>query len=569
MARSLRTLPLLLVALSLGGSGVFADDDDVRAELRKYKRTISRPALYLRVNAIQSLAATGDARALKALIKRYKRPETPKDHVAFLVAGICAEHFTEAKHDDAWKQWLAKEQKREDAWLWYLGQRVRLNTVGPEPLLAAIGDVQLDPFLRTASLLALARSQREPETLEAIKATLGEGGPQIKKRKDALGKVVLVEACAAALGRCRSLLGTPEFTDAANLVINQLERADLFERSPWVIARQLAIALGVDRLYLEAGLWRKALMAQEAKTVKPAEGATRARPVKLGVGRSIPRFLGIEGTGDRVAFLIDCSDSMLKPLTPKEVEEIKRRPTTGGKRYEKKDAPAESPKEDGTDFSKLLPWDTIETRFDAAREALKLSLKSLGKDMQYVVILFGHDAEFLAGQGLAYATEDNLRRTTRALRGLRAKRADADHPHGQLRGYTNVHGALRDAFQVTESGQLDADEHVAEGGFLEGISTIFVLSDGAPSWDDFNAVDKNDQDLNSGNPETGKQGEKAPTLNFYGPYTFVNHLLRDAIRMNLFRNVEIHCIGIGEANAALLRVLAQIGQGEFRSIAGP
>jgi hypothetical protein len=451
-----------------------------------------------------------------------------------------------------------------------LGQRVRLGNVGPEPLLAAIGDETLDPFLRTASLLALARSQREPETLKAITSTLSEGGPTIKKRKDTLGKVVLVEACAAALGRCRSLLGTPEFTDAANLVINQLERADLFERSPWVIARQLAIALGIDRLYLEAGLWRKALMAQESKTVKPEEGATRARPVKLGVGRSIPRFLGIEGTGDRIAFLIDCSDSMLKPLTPKEVEEIKRRPTTGGKRYEKKgSADDDAPKEDGTDFSKLLPWDTIETRFDAAREALKLSLKSLGKDMQYVVILFGHDAEFLAGQGLAYATEENLRRSTRALRGLRAKRADAEHPHGQLRGYTNAHGALRDAFQVTESGQLDRDEHVARPGFLEGISTIFVLSDGAPSWDDFNAVDKNDQNLNSGNPETGKQGEKAPTLNFYGPYTFVNHLLRDAIRMNLFRNVEIHCIGIGEANAALLRVLAQIGQGEFRSISSP
>ena len=64
MPRAQRSLPLILVALSLGGPVVFADDDDVRAELRKYKRSISRPALYLRVKAIQSLAATGDARAL-------------------------------------------------------------------------------------------------------------------------------------------------------------------------------------------------------------------------------------------------------------------------------------------------------------------------------------------------------------------------------------------------------------------------------------------------------------------------------------------------------------------------
>jgi hypothetical protein len=186
--------------------------------------------------------------------------------------------------------------------------------------------------------------------------------------------------------------------------------------------------------------------------------------------------------------------------------------------------------------------------------------------MHYVVIPFGHRAKLLGDQGLVLATKENLRRTVRVLDAIRARPGDAERPNGRLMGYTNLHGALLDAFQVTESGQLSKQEHVAEPGFAEGVETVFVLSDGAPSWDDFNAVDKNDDNINSGDPESGAQGRKVPTLNFYGPYVFVNHLLRDAIRLNLFRQVEIHCIGIGEANAQLLEILAKVGQGEFHSI---
>ena len=72
--------------------------------------------------------------------------------------------------------------------------------------------------------------------------------------------------------------------------------------------------------------------------------------------------------------------------------------------------------------------------------------------------------------------------------------------------------------------------------------------------------------MTSGDPESGRQGKKAATLNFYGPYTFPRHLLRDLVRLNMFRRVEIHCVGIGEANASLLKGMAQIGGGEFRSV---
>lgn len=553
--------------------------DDLRDALRDYRRSISRPALYLRVKAIEALAKTRDPKALKQLVRRYKRPEPPEQHVRYLVAGVCAETFTGEEHGEAWAAWLAKEDAREDAWLWYLGQRVRARYAGSAPLREAIADERLDPFLRAASLHALARSETPAATLEAISTLLAAGGPEVKKR-DELERAVLVEACAAALSRCARKRGTPEFSQAIERVIDQLERDDLLARTPWVIGRRLATTLGVEELYTSAEAWRKLLAVKQAnQAAAGTPGRTRLRSVALGPGRSVPRFFGIEGTGSRVAFLIDCSDSMLKPLTEEEKEEIKRRPVTGSaRRHDKRgqpqsdppqgDPPQGDPPQELDELSKQLPWSRIHSRFDAAREALKLSLQALGPKMQYVVIPFGKYAELL-GDGLALASPRNVQRTIRKLDGIQAKRGGPDRPHGTLMGYTNLHGALLDAFQVTERGQLDEAEHLAERGFTEGIETIFVLSDGAPSWDDFEAVDRNDQDLDSGDPETGKAGGKSATLTFYGPYVFVNHLLRDVIRLNLFRQAEIHCVGIGEANPRLLEVMAEVGLGQFRSISSP
>lgn len=554
-----RLIPSLLL---LSGFACFAQADELRDAQRDYRRSIARPALYIRVKAIVRLARTHDPKALQTLVRRYQRPEPPEDHVAYLVAGISAEAFVEAEHEETWAKWLSKNKSREDAWLWYLGQGLRATHRGAEPLREAALDAGLDPFLRAASLHALARAKRPVETLATIQGLLSEGGPALKKKRDLLGRSALVEACALALSR--SPVRSEGFAPAAELVIDQLERDDLLPRTPWVVARRLAGALGTGELYLAAAPWRKALQALLAKQEQEgaAPGKTRVRPVQLPPGRSIPRFLGIEGSGSRVAFVIDCSDSMLTPLTAKEVEEMKR-PVTGSDPNAPREADAQP-----EDLAAQLPWERIKTRFDAAREALKLSLASLGEKMEYVVIPFGHDASLLGDQGLVPATQANLRRTVRALDAIRSRPGGADRPDGTLMGYTNLHGGLREAFRITTKGRIERDEHVAEGGFREGIETIFLLSDGAPSWDDFDAVDKNDQDLNSGDPEAGTQGAKSPTLNFYGPYVFVDHLVRDVIRMNLFRQAEIHCIGIGEANEQLLKLLAEIGGGEFRRIAG-
>ena len=545
--------------------------DDLKDELRTYKRSVTRPALYIRTLAIEKLAKTRENAALKLLAKRYKRAEEPSDHVSYLVAGISAEQFTDPEeHGAVWRKWLSSSKKSKDAWLWFLGQRLRAKWGEGEQVRADLSAKKTTAFQKAATILALGNVAPGEETLALVPELLS---PKALKRTKPHQRAALQSACAVALVKSRASLGKEVFTQAALAVIDQIDDEATHEHSRWVIARHLARALGISKLYLNGEPWRTALAASSAKAQQGEElrpGSTRLRPVGLKPGATIPRFLGIEGTGTRIAFVIDCSDSMLTPLSEAEKEDLKRGPkreVTGSDRSQDKDAPKKGGEEEPEreDPLSALPWDTIKTRFDAAREALILSLESLGPNMDYVVITFGTDAEVL-GQGLATATDSNRRKTVAALRRMRTLPGDAKRPHGRLQGYTNLHGALLDAYQVTDQGPMVTNEHVDPRGFVQGVDTIFVLSDGAPSWDDFDCVDVNDLDMTSGDPESGHQGKKVPTLNFYGPYIFPRHLLRDLVRLNMFRRVEVNCIGIGEANASLLEGMAKIGGGEFRSI---
>lgn len=561
-ARPRSSLFLLLVVLIAPLRG-----DGLKDELRTYKRSVTRPALYIRTLAIEKVAKTRELAAMKLLAKRYKRAEDPSDHVSYLVAGISAEQFTDPKeHGALWRKWLNASKKPKDAWLWFLGQRLRTKWGEAEAVRGDLSAKKRSHFQKAATILALSNAAPGDEALAQVPGLLQ---PKALKKTKPHQRAALQSACAVTLVKSKGSLGKEVFTQAALAVIDQIDDEATHEHMKWVIARHLARALGVSKLYLSGEPWRTALAAASAKAQQGEEvrpGSTRLRPVGLKPGATIPRFLGIEGTGTRIAFVIDCSDSMLTPLSEAEKEDLKRGPkreVTGSDRSaEKKKEPAEKKEEDPLSE---LTWDTIKTRFDAAREALILSLESLGPNMDYVVITFGTDAEIL-GQGLAAANASNKRKTVAALRRMRTLPGDAKRPHGRLKGYTNLHGALLDAYQVTDARPIETAEHVDPRGFVQGVDTIFVLSDGAPSWDDFDCVDVNDLDMNSGDPESGHQGNKAPTLNFYGPYIFPRHLLRDLVRLNMFRRAEIHCIGIGEANASLLEAMAKIGMGEFRSI---
>ena len=62
-------------------------------------------------------------------------------------------------------------------------------------------------------------------------------------------------------------------------------------------------------------------------------------------------------------------------------------------------------------------------------------------------------------------------------------------------------------------------------------------------------------------PETRAAHERAGDVIYPGPYAGWWNLIDDVRRMNLFREVELHTIAIGEVQLPFMRALADIGMG--------
>jgi hypothetical protein len=266
------------------------------------------------------------------------------------------------------------------------------------------------------------------------------------------------------------------------------------------------------------------------------------------------------------------SDSMLAPLTGKEREEIRRPPPRGPVTGER-GKPEEKEPEKEEDIEDELPWDKIRTRFDAAREYLKLSLQQLQEDQSFCVIWFGTEAAPLrATRTLVPASRGNISAAIRELDNIRAGPATPDRRYGTLKGNTNMHGGLHRAFKVHQRGMLREQEYVDPTVFFTGADTIFLFSDGDPTWDDWPAVDRRDPWDQTGDPESRTPHPDQENLNFPGPYghhikSVAHGFLADDIRrLNLFRRAEIHCIGIGEVSYGVLAGIARWGDGQVKMV---
>ncbi|MCO5171484.1 MAG: hypothetical protein M9894_34720 [Planctomycetes bacterium] len=96
---------------------------------------------------------------------------------------------------------------------------------------------------------------------------------------------------------------------------------------------------------------------------------------------------------------------------------------------------------------------------------------------------------------------------------------------------------------------------------------MFVLSDGAPTWDDHDQVDVWVPGMHMGDPEAGGvYATASKELHYYGPFAHPGFLLRDVARMVRFRRVELHCFGFGEADPRLLQELARVSGGQATSL---
>ncbi|MCK6439363.1 MAG: hypothetical protein L6Q71_04095 [Planctomycetes bacterium] len=570
----------LIVALSGLATGQAIDPTGkFEEEQQIYEAMVKRPPLFLRTRAFERFARTKDARALDALIKRYEKPGEFPDHEQYLIAGICADNFNGADFVDTMNKWSSKYKDAPHAWLWY--NTLRVNTKHRDPALALeiLSTKKHDIFFRAAALEALGSLGDVDAISQGITAALSPANAP----RDKDDRSLLVESAASALRGAKNSRGDSKFLAAGELVIAAAtEEKTLLPRTTLAVGRIFADLFDSEKIFTNASAWRAML-----------QGAAPKEESEEGRKGTSARFIGVEGSGTHIVFVCDASDSMLIPLTKEEKEELKKKgPTTGKGRDEdsnqspvshawadaffananKKDDKKEGEGgNDPDDDIAKLPWDKINNRFEALREFLKLALKGLDKDMDFAVVLFGDKAETLkTTPKLIPATTKNIDAAVDEVMKMKPGPKAPNRPHGTLMGTTNVHGALMLAFQLTRNKTIPACEHVDKTGYNDGADTIFLLSDGEPTSDNYPQLDKREPDIQVGDPEAKTAGPNQEQVIYNGPYVWQpwTYLLRDIHRMNMFRKLEINCIGIGEANINLLNRIARLGLGSVRNISG-
>lgn len=544
-------IPLRAVAAALAAaaSGVLAPSSPAQSYdevLARYQEYLQRPSLWKRTVGRRALAATRDPRALEVLAASYDRPEEPEAVVRHLIATIAMKAFGRSADPDVLSSWRQRHDETEDAWLWFETQRYTADRELPALAAQALG--KGDPFLRAVALEAIADRTRRvgvgPESADLCLQVL-----DTLPRKE-LDRAVLLESVASVVLANRPRIRGDVWKPVAERVIRELDERATPHRSKVVIARHMALALDCPNLGLESHWW----LGELEREARRESGGGRTTTVP---------FFSLRTTGYRFAYVIDASDSMLKRVTDRQRRDVG--PTTGGRPKPKEGEPGFVPEADDID------WNRVITRFDAAREYLRLSLSSLGEEHEFVIVLFGDEAQTLAATPkLVPANKRTIRAALAELDAIEVGPPTNRRPDGQLRGQTNLHAGFAAAFRVTSSGATRKQEYIDPKGFTDGCDTVFVLSDGAPSWDDYPELDRRDPEDQAGDPETGMRFENRPELVFQGPYGLppFDLLVADVRRMNLFRKAEILCVGIGEANHGLLKSLASVGLGRSIRVEG-
>jgi hypothetical protein len=550
--------PALAFALFVCPAALAPAQEAYEAVLARYQAMKKRPSLNRQVEGRFQLVRTGDPRAFDVIVKDYASPGEPVDFVRSALVTQLAEFHTKEPDRDAWRSWREANTSDEHLWLWYRA-------------------VQLEGAVASGQWRELFAQRLPVELRAAILAAAGDvaGGPSLDE--DTLGLVMDLAAAMPRPSRERAMLleGMVELFEAKgkeltgtargvfHSLLHLMAERETNLRSRIVIARTLARALGRDDIGPDPEGWLELVSDQPAEAIEIGYAKRRAK-VPLG-------FFGIPEHGRSIAYVIDASDSMLQPLTPRELAELQPRTGAGqatpdGKGPGRADA-----------AERAVDWSKVQNRFDAARELLKLALRRLQPDQRFTVILFGSQAEFLAASfGLVAASPANIEKVCTEIDAIRAVRSrNPERPHGELRGSTNMHGGMLLAFRAGDAKKSRskterpnprskvtkiAPEPAWQPLDERGVDTIYLFSDGDPSGDNWNGVDTNDSDV-SVDPESGAKYASTGHGFYPGPFSWPPYLVPDLRRLNLLQRASIHTIGMGEVDFQLLERIAADGRG--------
>ncbi len=535
----------ILLALALNGAVTAQDDSGYATALERYRECINRLPFKYHVEGREKIAATREIAALDQLNKDYAKSREYAAYARYTIAEIIARNFKSDEWVAPITKLRAKNSDPIDTWLWVRTLKNEIDQTDDKHAVALARESK-KPHLRAAAIAALGASNNG----NMAAAILANCIDFPRKESD---RMLVLGAMTGALYAKKQRVNVDEYRKALKAYISLLAKDVKLNNTAKVqVARHLQDILNGPAKFTEPEPWLELLNRGDVK--KPTKSRTRSQP----------KFFGIETEGERFCYVLDMSDSMLKEIVP---SARPKGPITGPKKKKKKRSMAL----DESD----LPWHNIVTRWDLAREQLRISLSRLSSDKHFSIVWFGTEAGTLnATKGMVKATKGNIKKAMAEL--------DDIHPvmnkNGKdaLRGETSLHYGLQVAFALGKRGITEEPVYVGAKPLTEGCDTIFLLSDGAPNWDGFDILDKNyGESQTYQDVEAGIKAAGTPQLNYSGPYSGFPTvtgsgrpgridcwLIRDVERMNAFRRIRLHCIGLGEANELLLKNLASLGNGE-------
>ena len=534
-----------LLLLATNGIAIAQDESGYAAALARYQECITRLPFRFHVEGREKIGETREVAALSQLSTDYAKSKAYPEYARYTIAEILARNYKSDEFFASMAQLRAKNDDLIDTWLWVRTLTNEIDSKGDVEAVT-IARESKQAHLRAAAIAALGAS-KDGDLKAAILANCIDFP---RKESD---RMLVLGAMTGALYEKKGRVNDEGYREALKSYISLLGNDVKLNHTAKVqMARHLQLILNGPAKFTDPEPWLELLSRGDVK--KPASSGTSAQP----------RFFGIETEGERFCYVVDMSDSMLKEIVPS------ARPTgpiTGPKK--KKDK--KSMVLDESD----LPWHSIVTRWDLAREQLRISLSRLSNDKYFSIVWFGSDAGTLAAtDGMVKATSANIKKAMAELDAIQA----APNQDGKmaLRGETSLHFGLQIAFGLTKRGTSPEPAYVDAKPLTEGCDTIFLLSDGAPNWDGFDVRDKNyGEGQTYKDVEAGIQAAGTPFLNYSGPYSAFPTvtgsgrpgkidcwLIRDIERLNAFRRITLHCVGLGEANELLLNNLAPLGNGE-------
>ena len=509
--------------------------------IAQYKKYMARVPFLYHTWGRMVLAKARESETLALLLRDYRKPVGHDEFTRYTLAQLFGRYFDNFAWDNEFSKLRQEHDGPGDMWLW-----INTLAVSSDPADSAA----VAQFIRTtknllhkgAAITALAMRQRRVviDVIPEVCAALPRKSKPGERR-------MLVGALSSAILANKDALSDQQMQKALRAYINLLAKdVGLSRSAKMVIARHLAKTIGKDRRYVEPEPWLRLLDQNYTPPKRTGNTVTQTT------------FFGIDAEGDRICYLIDMSNSMLKPIDPS----LQRKgPVTGPKKKKRK---GQLPDEDD------IPWHLIKSRFDLAREHLKISIQRLAKDKRFCVVWFGDRSGLLKSTpGMVKASRGTVKRVLKELDSIQptarpANMLEADAPHGILKGYTNLHGGMMRAFSMRSKGFTKTHSYVDYKTMAEGCDTIFLISDGAPSSDDFDASDRHYGDIKVVSElEYAREVKAVQNIIYQGPMVSAQWLYAELLRLNAFRKVPVHCIGIGEADVRLLRAFAAASHGEI------